>query len=148
MTAGFFTELDVRERRDGRKQLLAPLVFSSVKFGGQVVVPAGFVSDYASTPRITWSVFPKDGPAKWAAVVHDAAYNAATTTEDGTQQHWVKRFADDLFDEALRATGVTGLRRGLMVAAVRKFGGRVYGGLGAPLNMAQGAARAANEVEA
>jgi len=37
-------------------------------------VPAGFVTDFASTPRALWSVIPPTGRYQLAAVVHDFLY--------------------------------------------------------------------------
>src|SRR4051812_29221534 len=39
-----------------------------------VVVPAGFVTDFASTPRAIWAVLPPVGNYQLAAVVHDFLY--------------------------------------------------------------------------
>jgi hypothetical protein len=39
-----------------------------------IVVPAGFVTDFASIPRILWSIRPPQGFYQWAAVVHDFLY--------------------------------------------------------------------------
>ena len=39
-----------------------------------IVVPAGFVTDFASTPRALWSVIPPTGRYQLAAVVHDFLY--------------------------------------------------------------------------
>src|SRR5262245_11770367 len=36
-----------------------------------IVVPAGFVTDFASTPRAIWSVLPPTGRYQMAAIVHD-----------------------------------------------------------------------------
>lgn len=37
-------------------------------------VPVGFVTDFASIPRVLWSVLPPDGQYAYAAVVHDYLY--------------------------------------------------------------------------
>jgi hypothetical protein len=39
-----------------------------------VSVPEGFVTDFASVPRIFWSVLPRDGVYTYAAVLHDYLY--------------------------------------------------------------------------
>src|SRR5262249_18377967 len=39
-----------------------------------VTVPAGFVSDLASVPRVFWSLIPKTGRYAYAAIVHDYLY--------------------------------------------------------------------------
>ena len=40
----------------------------------RIVVPAGFVTDYASIPRPLWSVFPPHHSYSRAAVIHDYLY--------------------------------------------------------------------------
>src|SRR5262245_38142541 len=37
-------------------------------------VPAGFVTDLASIPRIFWSALPRDGEYAYAAILHDYLY--------------------------------------------------------------------------
>lgn len=41
----------------------------------EIVVPAGFVTDLASIPRLVWSFYPPDGPWVKAAIVHDFLYD-------------------------------------------------------------------------
>ena len=62
-----------------------PMYFTTKEFGwdpdaGQeteyapVRVPVGFVTDFASVPRLFWSLFRPDGLYAYAAVVHDYLY--------------------------------------------------------------------------
>lgn len=39
-----------------------------------IIVPAGFVTDLASVPRMVWSFYPPDGPWAKAAIIHDFLY--------------------------------------------------------------------------
>lgn len=39
-----------------------------------VTVPKGFVTDFASIPRVFWSVLPPDGTYTYGAVIHDYLY--------------------------------------------------------------------------
>ena len=54
------------------------IYWSGVKAGEgtEVVVPEGFVTDFASIPRIFWSVAPPWGWYAEAAVVHDLLYSS------------------------------------------------------------------------
>ena len=123
MTHGtFLTPLRAEKLDDGRWRLLEPLRFQSMRFGGVLIAPEGFVTDFASTPRLVWTLWPKDGPWSAAAVVHDAAYHHALVNAIGQRVHLIKPFADDLFDEALKARGVGWWTRTSMVTAVRAFG--------------------------
>lgn len=72
-----------------------------------ITVPAGFVTDLTSVPRVFWSFVPPDGPWVKAAVIHDFLYY---TQGDGV---WFKRTgisrpkpydrreADDILREAM-----------------------------------------------
>ena len=79
--------------------------------GRDIVVPPGFVTDLASTPRIFWSLLPPFGPHSRAAVVHDWLYQVQTTT---------RLEADRIFLTALREDGVPYAR--LLYWAVRLGG--------------------------
>ena len=52
----------------------APLEWVSRVSGRGVTVPAGFVTDFASIPRIVWPLLPKWGKYGLASVVHDYLY--------------------------------------------------------------------------
>jgi hypothetical protein len=47
-----------------------------------VTVPPGFVTDFASIPRIFWSVLRPDGEYAYAAVVHDYLYWTQTRSRE------------------------------------------------------------------
>lgn len=57
--------------------------------GPTVVVPAGFVTDLASIPKIFWSALPSDGVYTFPAIVHDFMY-------------WTQRYPRELADEVFR----------------------------------------------
>jgi hypothetical protein len=57
-----------------------------------VKLPVGFVTDFASIPRVLWSTLPRDGDYVWAAVIHDYLYWNQETTRD---------VADDVFNAAM-----------------------------------------------
>jgi len=61
--------------------------------GMEWTVPAGYVTDLSSVPRVAWSVFPRGySPARRAAIFHDRAYS-----------HWHGHVTKAWADEALRA---------------------------------------------
>ena len=108
--------IKIEGRESGRQlwQLNQPLQFSLSVNGGAVIVsvPKGFVTDFASVPRILWPIFPPAGPWCEAAVVHD--YLCCTGT--------CSRFlADAIFREAMYQLGVPIWRRVAMYYAVRVF---------------------------
>jgi hypothetical protein len=76
-------------------------------------VPAGFVTDFASTPRALWSVIPPTGRYQLAAVVHDFLY---------WDQACAREQADAIFRVAMAESNVKPFERDLMWQAVRRFG--------------------------
>ena len=94
------------------------LVFYSAKYRGMFIAPRGFQHNLASIPQIAQSIIPKVGRYDKAAVIHDGAYGNVLTTEDGKRIFCVKRVADDLFYEGMKAEGVNGLLAWMMHRAV------------------------------
>ncbi|ECP7106303.1 DUF1353 domain-containing protein [Salmonella enterica] len=78
-----------------------------------ISVPAGFVTDLATIPRIFWSVMPPDGKYAKAAIIHDYLYDNALRT---------KKKADLIFLDGMAVLGVPKWKRIVMYLAVRIFG--------------------------
>jgi ligand-binding SRPBCC domain-containing protein len=72
-----------------------------------------FVTDFASIPRMFWSIAPRWGRYGWAAVIHDFLY---------WDQSLTRREADDVFLNAMKKSAVPVWRRTIIYAAVRVFG--------------------------
>jgi hypothetical protein len=83
-------------------------------------VPAGFVTDFASIPRIFWNILPPTGKYGKAAVVHDYLYVMGGHLPDGRE--YTKREADRIFYDAMGVLGVNGFIRWTMWKAVSRFG--------------------------
>ncbi|EAV4234148.1 DUF1353 domain-containing protein [Salmonella enterica subsp. enterica] len=81
-------------------------------------VPAGFVTDLATIPRIFWSLMPPDGKYAKAAIIHDYLYDNALRT---------KKEADLIFLDGMTVLGVPRWKRTIMYYAVRLFGQGMYG---------------------
>jgi hypothetical protein len=96
-------------------ELLAPFEFHVGDYPSDEVirVPAGFVTDLASVPRVLWSILPPHGRYAKAAIVHDYLYVHAIRN---------KAYADKVFLEAMEVLGVPTLKRKAMYLAVRLFG--------------------------
>jgi hypothetical protein len=58
-----------------------------------VVVPKGFETDFASVPRVFWTIIPPDGKYTKAAVVHDYLYNKRGKLESTKYSRKQKPFA-------------------------------------------------------
>jgi hypothetical protein len=78
-----------------------------------IIVPSGFVTDLTSIPRMFWSIMPPHGEYAKAAILHDYLYDNAIGS---------KKYADDIFFEALGVLGVCAWRKYIMYWAVKYFG--------------------------
>jgi len=78
-----------------------------------VTVPTGFVTDFASIPRIFWSLLKPDGNYAWAAVVHDYLYWTQGTSKD---------VADKTLLYAMEDFGISTLTKQSIYQAVHLFG--------------------------
>ncbi|WP_079906817.1 DUF1353 domain-containing protein [Salmonella enterica] len=82
-----------------------------------ISVPAGFITDLASVPRIFWTLLPPDGKYAKAAIIHDWMYDNALRT---------KKEADKIFLDGMTVLGVPKWKRMVMYWAVRVFGRGSY----------------------
>lgn len=114
--AQFLTDLNVKQMSDEDWMLLGDLVYQS-DILGEIVVPLGFVTDFASVPRLPGAYWIAGGKATKEAVVHDYLYR----NRIGTRAQ-----ADGVFLEAMKLNGQTWWRRRAMWAAVRLFGWTAY----------------------
>jgi hypothetical protein len=96
-------------------RLTEPYYYSGEKWCGKV--PRGFITDFASVPRILWNILPPTGQYGPAAVIHDYLYRTAAVPRCD---------ADWTFLEAMTRLGVPYLVRHAMYRAVRLFGGAAY----------------------
>ena len=126
----FVTDLDARQLlvdrsadQRGSRRLLSPLVYQSDRLGRAVYVPTGFVTDFASVPRLPVAYLLAGGCADAAAVVHDWLYTTHETD---------RATADAVFREAIGAGGDPGWRAWVMWAGVRLGGSGPYERAGQP----------------
>jgi hypothetical protein len=119
MTPEFRSDLDVVQLDAEHWQLLSPLVYESALPIGEVIVPSGFTTDFASTPRIVWMWMPKSGGYSAAATVHDFLYKMGGNFPGRT---YTKADADALFNEALKLLGTKQPQRAIMYSMVKAFG--------------------------
>lgn len=111
--AKFLSDLIVRQLSgDDLWQLESALKYKS-DIVGYTEAPAGFVTDFASVPRLPIAYLFAGNIAHEAAVVHDFLYQTHPCT---------KMQADRTFREAMEVTGIHPLRRNLMFAAVVSCG--------------------------
>ncbi len=82
-----------------------------------ISIPAGFETDFASVPRLFWSIIPPDGRHTQAAVLHDYLYH---------KHIYSRKKSDKIFLEAMKVLRVSWWRRHVMYRAVRMFGGKAW----------------------
>lgn len=80
---------------------------------GDIAVPAGFVTDLASVPRVFWSLFRPDGDHVYAAVIHDYLY---------WEQDRTRSDADAVFRQVMDELEVTAWHSKVLHKAVDFFG--------------------------
>ena len=107
------TELDLTPIHGGRKWKLIKDWEILVK-GHKLIIPKGFITDFATVPRWLWLIFPPaTGKYRKATIVHDWMYVTAYKT---------KQIADKLFLYILESSKVRFTKRYLMYYAVKLFG--------------------------
>jgi hypothetical protein len=112
----FTTPLKVMPVEGGRLwELLEPFVYytDEVPVEYAIRVPAGFITDFASVPRLLWWLLPPWGQYGKAAVVHDFLYQL---------KPWSRKRCDEIFLEGMCVLGVSWQTRTTMYTAVRMFG--------------------------
>ena len=83
--------------------------------GETIRVPVGFLTDFASVPRMFWWVFPKWGKYGNAAVIHDYLY----WQQD---EQYPKKRADEIFLEGMGVLSVTKRVAKILYWSVKYFG--------------------------
>lgn len=128
----FLTATEVRvlrgQFRQGRQlfALVSPVGYESDLLGGVVVVPADYVTDFASVPKLPLAWLVAGGTAYEAAVIHDWLYTVHAF--DGKPID--RATADAVFREAIGASGDTTAPGWLMWAFVRLGGAGAWAGPG------------------
>lgn len=111
----FIGELDTRlvDEKQNHHKLLTPFAFRSDLIDATIVAPMGFVTDFASVPRVIGMWLLYGGKGQRAAVIHDWLYS--------TQMH-DREVADAVFKEALQVSDYAQWEVGGMYAGVRVGG--------------------------
>lgn len=125
----FDSDLAIRGHGPTTWSLLAPLIWTGTK-GDTFCVPVGFVTDFATVPRVLhWKVLPY-GPYTRAAVLHDWLLVELAEWDKTHPKHGRETYnhseppansrdADGIFRRAMEDLGVSWLTRWQMWAAVR-----------------------------
>lgn len=107
-------------------ELTAPFTFAS-KAAGMILVPAGFVTDFASVPRIVWSyISPEDPAILFASVIHDFLYTRGGRI--GSDLAVSRAVADAVLREGMLASGARPAQAWVVFRSVRLFGASHWNG--------------------
>lgn len=117
MISAFQSPLIVQQISDSDWRLFKPFIYDSEHLDRSIIIPAGFVTDFASVPRIPVAYLLFGGTTTKPAVVHDFLYRSCSAP---------RADADAVFAEAARVAGAPAWRIYSMQAAVRMFGGSFY----------------------
>jgi len=79
----------------------------------QILIPRGFVTDLASTPRLFWILFPPIGTYGVPAIMHDWLYWTQPVT---------RKVADSTFRLAMFEMGTAAWKRFVIYSSLRAFG--------------------------
>lgn len=111
--SGFLNPIRAEDMDDGyHRKLLEDVVYhvGGVDSKDKIVVPAGFVWDGGSVPRIFWNLVDPWGSASKAYLLHDWLY--------ATQQR-SRLVSDAILMEAMEVLGVSWWKRNLIYKGVR-----------------------------
>jgi len=98
-------------------ELATPCVFFSERLNEDIVVPAGYKTDFASVPRLPFVYARYGNTAVVAAIIHDWMY-------EHTAHKWSRKEADKVFLDVMRLINDPSMesQRLAMYFAVRAFG--------------------------
>lgn len=109
-TPGFLSDLDTRNIGNQKHLLLSPLVYSSALIIKNIIVPKGYITDFASFFLVKFG--------DKAATVHDYCYS----------KKMKRSKADAIYYEALISEGISEIKSKACYYGVRAFGWyRYYG---------------------
>ena len=128
----FHSKLRVEKESERCWKLLEPLIYQSETIG-QIVVDAGFVTNFASVPRLPFMYMLFGGVGDEAATLHDWLYRKEHTQSTGHERKIDRKIADKVLRgviiECLTKDGASALKAKLtawaMWAGVR-FGGGAH----------------------
>lgn len=102
-------------------EVASPFAYESALLKTAIVVPASFVTDFASVPRATKAYLDGDAPQiLYPSVIHDWLYRMGGSLPDGLC--YTRQEADAVLREAMLACGARWTQAAVVYAAVRVGG--------------------------
>lgn len=111
----FTSPLQVEALPDGSWMLLAPFEYhiGTEESKKVIKIKTGFITDFASVPKLFWNIFPPYAPSYGkAAVIHDALY---------CNKFFTRKRSDDIFLEGMKVLKASRFTRYSIYWAVRLF---------------------------
>lgn len=108
--------------KSGSRLFIIKQSFRYVSGYGEIKVPALFVTDGASIPRMFWNIFPPTGSYFKAAIIHDYLYSSLNDKFSRSE-------SDLIFKEAMFNLGIGWIKRETIYRAVQLFGWTAFKGL-------------------
>jgi hypothetical protein len=96
--------------------------------GEFVDVPDGFVTNFASTPRLLWPFLPPTGGYAQIAVVHDKLFLAPVIRTPLSARASNREEANEIFLDGSEVLGVSWFVRKLMFRMLQAFSGAAWDG--------------------
>jgi len=129
----FKTFLDTRGITDEVSEVLAnfiTLVHSDTQTI-QITVESGFVTDFASVPKLPFAYLLFGGIGNYPAVTHDGLYSISTKitvvdVDTGAPFEVTRQWADEVFKAGLIERGIPAFKVTMMYWAVRLKGDSFY----------------------
>jgi len=113
----FQSELVISPMPDGLMWKLETAFIYRANNGQDIEIPEGFITDFASIPRLFWNILPPWGKYGKAAVLHDWVYR---------KHLYPRNVCDKLLREAMTQIKTPKWQRIVIYYAVRGFGWWAY----------------------
>lgn len=114
--SGYKTELITRHIDGKNFEVMKPFAYEHDN--DLIIVPNGYITDFASIPKLFWRVVGHPvGKHGKAAVIHDYLYSSHL---------YSKKESDRIFYDAMRISGVSWWKRSIMYNTVRWFGKKAW----------------------
>lgn len=123
MIDNFNRKLTVTQYSSGLWKVAIEFTYSFISKKGvmqKITVDKGFLTDFASVPRIFWSILPPTGKYTQAAVLHDFLY------KNGWRLGYSRFRSDKIFLSAMKTQKVKKWKIYVMFFAVRIFARSAY----------------------
>ena len=112
--SSFTTPLIVRHINGKIWEVMEEFTYKVFNSTAMITVPVGYITDFASIPRLCWRLIGHPaGKYGKAAVIHDFLYSS---------HRYNRKRSDEIFYEAMGVSGVVLWKRKIIYRAVRMFG--------------------------